>query len=328
MAFYSQMDRAHASVMVMSPPKDHAMSLLAHSVTPEGVIGCPSYSNHNSIPRTSHHLTTSAITSRSLKRSRDEVNDSSTVEDTPSCSANETSLPKHKTDEIYGEGMVLLSPNSGLSISAESQTGTWCEEKAEAVSQQPILTTVRPRLPASRKSRRMDQKVPDPLQLWDHKGSSAPETPPKSYNPRPTVDDCTYALGIGWTRVASEDPDVGAAARGWARYLENHYSRYIHDAEIWLKSKGLNAYLVSCREGFYLFNEDLLEGRLVGRTWQSCLQNLRSHPIAFDGDEALRAERTPGPDARFAANFVKEEAVADGIAGGDDVDVNAQMELD
>jgi hypothetical protein len=72
------------------------------------------------------------------------------------------------------------------------------------------------------------------------------------------------ALGIGWSTI-SDDASMQSAARGWARYLENHY-RHIHGAEILLKSEGLDAYLVGYQEGYYLFREDLLEGQLVGRT--------------------------------------------------------------
>jgi len=38
----------------------------------------------------------------------------------------------------------------------------------------------------------------------------------------PAVDDYTLALGIGWTKIASEDPDTQAAARDWVKYIENH----------------------------------------------------------------------------------------------------------
>jgi hypothetical protein len=94
----------------------------------------------------------------------------------------------------------------------------------------------------------------------------------------PVVDDYTLALGIGWTKIASEDPDTQAAARGWVKYIENHYPRYVYGAEIPSKSKGLNAYLVGCHEGFFLFSDDLLDGRMVARNWQDCIQNLRVHP--------------------------------------------------
>jgi len=112
----------------------------------------------------------------------------------------------------------------------------------------------------------------------------------------PEIDEATLVLGIGWTKIASDNSDIQAAARGWARYLDNHYSRCIHNAEILLKSLGLNAYLVGCQEGFYLFAENLLEGRMVGKNWETTLQNLRSQPMIFEGEEVLSPERTPGPD--------------------------------
>ena len=112
----------------------------------------------------------------------------------------------------------------------------------------------------------------------------------------PAVDDYTLALGIGWTKIASEDPDTQAAARGWVKYIENHYPRYVPDAEILSKSKGLNAYLVGCHEGFFLFSDDLLEGRMVARNWQDCIQNLRVHPVEYEGREILKAASTPGSD--------------------------------
>jgi hypothetical protein len=96
------------------------------------------------------------------------------------------------------------------------------------------------------------------------------------------VDDYALALGIGWTKIASEDPDTQAAARGWVKYIENHYPRYVHGAEILSKSKGLNTYLVGCHEGFFLFSDDLLEGRMVARNRQDCIQNLRVHPVEYE----------------------------------------------
>jgi hypothetical protein len=86
-----------------------------------------------------------------------------------------------------------------------------------------------------------------------------------SYPATLVVDDYTLALGIGWTKIASENPDTQAAARGWVKYIENHYPRYVHDAEILSKSKGLNTYLVGCHEGFFLFSDAPLEGRMVVR---------------------------------------------------------------
>ncbi|KAK4939692.1 hypothetical protein LTR10_020082 [Elasticomyces elasticus] len=199
-------------------------------------------------------------------------------------------------EPIYGEGMVLLNPKTGMAISAESQTGTWYEEKVErkAFEHEVAVANFRPKLPTSRKSVRMSQSsIRLPI---DTTVASAPASPPKTAVDRPEFDEATMALGIGWTKVSSEDEAVQAAARGWARYLENHYARHIHGAQILLKSSGLNAYLVGCQEGYFLFSEDLLEGKLVGRTWESCLQNLKAQPMLFEGEEVLRAERTPGPE--------------------------------
>lgn len=95
-----------------------------------------------------------------------------------------------------------------------------------------------------------------------------------------------------------------------------------------MKSKGLNAYLVSSLEGFYLFGEDLLEGRLVGRNWNTCLSNLRSHPVAFEGDEVLRAERTPGPDPMFTDKTDGRLLAEQDMTNVNDVGTNGKMDMD
>ena len=208
-------------------------------------------------------------------------------------------------EPIYGEGMALLNPSTGQYISPESQTGTWYEEKAAEQPPQPEEPDFRPKMPSSRKSVRLSQaSVPTALSANNPFASvgatGAPASPPKAAA-HPLVDAATLALGIGWSKI-SDDPDKQAAARGWARYLENHYARHIHGAEILLKSEGLNAYLVGCQEGYYLFREDLLEGQLVGRTWEAALINLRAGPMQFEGEETLKAERTPGPEERKQEN--------------------------
>ena len=212
----------------------------------------------------------------------------------PHCSTK-LILPAPIPEEpIYGEDMTLLNA-TGQHVSAESQTGTWYEEK---IPEQPqALSDFRPKLPSSRKSVRLSQaSIPSLLtnSPFSSINTNAPASPPKS-STHPLVDAATVALGIGWTTI-SDDSDIQAAARGWARYLENHYARHIHGAEILLKSAGLNAYLVGCQEGYYLFHEDLLVGQLVGRSQEATLSNLKEMPIRFDGEEILRAERTPGPE--------------------------------
>ena len=123
-----------------------------------------------------------------------------------------------------------------------------------------------------------------------------------------------------------------AAARGWARYLDNHYSAHVQGAQILLQSKGLNAYLVGSQLGFYLFSEDLSEGRLVGRSWDTCLNNLRVHPIAFEGENVLRAAKTPGPEtpafrSDLNGSFFPSETASNGVGVASD-SRTASMDID
>lgn len=251
---------------------------------------------HHSTTWTPVDGVTPISTNPSKKRSREDSHYDPEADGSYFASANPPA-PIPEEQPIYGEGMILINPKTGIAISAESQTGTWYEEKVEEKAREEEAAAARPRpqMPTSRKSVRLSQtSIPLPL---DTSATSAPASPPKTAGDRPAFDEATVALGIGWTKIASEDEAIQAAARGWARYLDNHYSRDVRGAQILLKSAGLNAYLVGAQEGYFLFSEDLLEGKLVARTWESCLQNLRSQPIVFEGEEVLRAERTPGPES-------------------------------
>ena len=235
-------------------------------------------------------------TNPSRKRSRDETAFDAEVDGSYFASVfAPTPIPEE--EPIYGEGMVLINPRTGISVSAESQTGTWYEEKVDerALKEEIAAAYDRPKLPTSRKSLRLSQaSIRLPL---DTMVAIAPASPPKTAVDRPEIDEATIALGIGWSKMESESDSLQTAARGWARYIDNHYSTEIHGAQFLLRNAGLDAYLVGCQEGFFLFTESLLEGKLVGRSWETCLQNLRSQPMAFEGKEVLRAERTPGPEA-------------------------------
>lgn len=233
-------------------------------------------------------------TNISRKRSRDETAFEAAEAENQYMAVNPPEpIPE---EPIYGEGMVLLDPQTGRALVAESQTGTWYEDKVEeeALVKQ-AAATARPKMPVGRKSVRLSQSSIRAALDMPNLNTHAPASPPKS-TPTAEVDEATIALGIGWSKMSSEDPDLQAAARGWARYLEVHYSRHIHSAEILLKNRTMDAYLVGCQEGFFLFAEDLLRGQLVGRTWDGALNNLRAQPIRFEGTEVLQAERTPGPE--------------------------------
>lgn len=244
-------------------------------------------------------------------------------------SAQDVNPPDPIPEEpIYGEGMVLLNPSTGRALSAETQTGTWYEDKVDEEALAKKEAAERPKMPIGRKSARLSQS--SIRATLDQPNGSAPASPPKS-TPTAEIDEATIALGIGWTKMTSEDPDLQAAARGWARYLEVHYSGHIRGAEILLKNRSLDAYLVGCQEGFFLFTEDLLQGQLVGSTWETTLQNLRAQPIQFEGAEILQAERTPGPETDTARkaqmNGWKDWDRIEGQVNGNDTVGNGNAQI-
>lgn len=251
----------------------------------------------------------------SRKRSRDEAS----FEEVAAPSA--PPAPEPKVEPIYGEGMVLLNPQTGMAISAESQTGTWYEQKSEtqAAAADPISSRSNAlhsdAAEVSRKSQRLDQSAPglddialssiqqrlnDPTSDDQHRTLNAGPAPPAE----PLVDDATRLLGIGWQRV-NTDGDMAPAVRGWTKYIDNQYSAHLHSSQMLIKSRALNAYLVAAiptsglSPAFYLFTEDLTQAQLVASSWEACLQNLRSTPITFEGATPLAA--TDRPDAQPTA---------------------------
>jgi hypothetical protein len=109
---------------------------------------------------------------------------------------------------------------------------------------------------------------------------------------QPVVDDFTLHLGIGWSRI-SDDGHIQAAARGWARYIENHYP--VTNVKILLESRGLQSYLVEATEGYFLFAENLRQGRLVSTTPEGTLNNLKISPPMFDGPTTMDASESAKP---------------------------------
>lgn len=230
------------------------------------------------------------------KRSRDEA---AVNLDEP-----EKAVPAPKVEEPedeweYGPGMILIKKKTGYVRDATSQSGTWVEEKAaqdhvrkleEATVAQEKLSQERPSL-RSNKSQRLD--------FNSNTSISTPGTSPTNdaslKGPsQPVIDDFTMHLGIGWAQLSAEE-HIQAAVRGWQRYIENHFP--VTEAKIRLQSRGLNAYLVEAREGFFLFSEDLREGRLVSRTAYCALQNLKTSPPVFDAADNMTAAASPQPQA-------------------------------
>lgn len=226
------------------------------------------------------------------KRSRDEA----AVNLDPPEKLPEPVIKESEDEWVYGPGMTLIRKKSGYVADAASQSGTWVDEKAEleakrkseeALSLQQQMSQERPSL-RSHKSQRLDVRSsnsnPTSRGGSPLRDTSNPMTASSDSLAGPIVDDFTVHLGIGWARIPET---TQIAARGWARFIENHYP--VTNAKILLESRGLSAYLVEATEGYFLFAENLRQGRLVSKTADGMLQNLKGTPPVFDGPVTMDA---------------------------------------
>ena len=245
----------------------------------------------------------------SRKRSRDEIS----PEDEPILPPSRT--PGISPTAMYVEGMTRINPLTGTAATAETQTGTWFEDQlerklqpdAEAVEVQSSDSNDElPKRKVQRRDTSSNAEVPMSLNSTDAPQITAAD---------PTIDQYTYLLGIGWTHLGEDSGSI-AMARGFNRYIDNHYP--LTDSEVLLKSKSLDSYLVKTHQGYYLFPEDLTEARLVARTWEETLMNLQSSPIRFSWAQPLCAARTPDKD-RHDAN---DSDISSMSMGAGDMDVD------
>ncbi|KAK3372881.1 hypothetical protein B0T24DRAFT_246594 [Lasiosphaeria ovina] len=298
-------DRTYASspVLAMQPQAIHQVpfgrTFLPHHAS--------SFSQSVSWPQ--QLVRSSSLAGR--KRSRDEA----AVNLDPPQKVVEPPVIKESEDEwTYGPGMTLIKKTTGYVIDATSQSGTWVEEKAAAEETRKTeaallvrdqLSRERPSL-RSHKSQRLDMGNGANKNSLSRRSSPArdvanPMAASSDSLAQPIVDDFTLHLGIGWSRISDEE-HIQAAARGWARYIENHYS--ITNAQIRLESRGLQSYLVEANEGYFLFAENLRQGRLVSKTVEGALQNLKTSPPVFDNTDTMVATETPKP-LEVAPTFTK-----------------------
>ncbi|KAI9800205.1 MAG: hypothetical protein M1825_004189 [Sarcosagium campestre] len=255
---------------------------------------------------------------------------------------------------MYGKGMTMIQPNRSA-VLASSQTDSWAADLARENIHPPISRTTLSsshatprsepiRLAQTHKVQRLDtppsltsSSLPSPSASSLVPVTSTPtsistsaasalgstsgplgHSPPKMQlqTAGPRIDDCTHILGIGWTRYGDDaaDPHMQAAARGWARYIENHYP--LSSVRLLLESKALNAYLVATAQGFFLFQDDLRQGRLVGSTEQATLANLQTVPVSFEGAESLTAVGTPQSQPTTTVVVADEDDGGDALVDG------------
>jgi hypothetical protein len=234
------------------------------------------------------------------KRSRDEAA-SNLEDDYFPIPAQAKPVVENEEEWEYGEGMTLIKPKgNGYAIEASSQTGTWAEEKAEeekakaAAAAAAIAKALadRPVLRASKSQRLNLSATPTIAEEVSNATASSPGSPERSGGyAEPTIDDFTRHLGIGWSSINSADTDIQAAARGWSKYIENHFP--VSNAMIRLQSKALESYLVQTNEGYFLFGEDLKHGRLVSTNLQKTFANLQGPVPTFEGESLMEATASP-----------------------------------
>ncbi|KAL2818842.1 hypothetical protein BJX63DRAFT_382978 [Aspergillus granulosus] len=315
--------------MILSPPQDHDYFQFPHQpkldTASSGSTFGNAFSSHSFSSGVNSSkgvaLTGLATSSKpSRKRSRDDVAAEDSVTERVARFSPPALAPQE--EPIYGEGMTLINPRTGLALSAESQTGTWYEERMESAlaAVPPVSSQTHASSQGSRKFQRLDPSAPGlddiassriqrHLQANDSDENRRLLNTSTRSNPfspeEPLVDDATRLLGISWQRIQTDnDADMAAAVRGWKKYIDRQFSRHLTDAEILVKNRALGAYLVSARPilplagpaqmpAFYLFKDDLTQGQLVASTWESCLRNLQSSPIMFEGTEVLNASDKP-----------------------------------
>ncbi|KAG9234174.1 hypothetical protein BJ875DRAFT_462278 [Amylocarpus encephaloides] len=270
------------------------------------------------------------------KRSRDEAAPNlSDDEYFPVQAPKPQAQPENEDEWEYGEGMTLIK-RGGYVIEASSQTGTWAEEKAEverakAQAQAALLSSSpdRPILRAA-KSQRLDLTATPPIaeESMRHGALITPSAPsPERSGPtEPTIDDFTRHLGIGWSLISNEE-HIQAAVRGWTKFIENHYP--VTNVKIALQSKGLSSYLAEASEGYFLFGEDLKQGRLVSTNLEKVWTNLRGALPLFDGEMVMEAGETPKTNrASQPMNNATMEApngVINGVHLGHAIEVEMDM---
>ncbi|ORY11734.1 hypothetical protein BCR34DRAFT_317071 [Clohesyomyces aquaticus] len=222
------------------------------------------------------------------KRSITDVDDPE--ENSPDGSVTIQLPAKPKPEPIYGPGMTLIYPGEpGWSIAAESQTGTWCEEKHETEEK---ATPVRP-IAVSRKSQRLDSATAVVVPSLNDMAVEAIIDDNGN-----TIDTLIRSLGVGWKNFMTND-NLREASRAYSRVIENHFD--LTEAIVMLEKESLSAYFVRAKQhgvqGYWLFSDSLQWCQLVGWSLQRAVSNLMSGPVPrVEGERINARQRTPSSE--------------------------------
>jgi hypothetical protein len=204
-------------------------------------------------PPSLNYLARSSTGVAGRKRSRDENDgdsDGDMLQDEIAASSRITTM-EQKPQPVLGEGMTLEYPDQpAMSISAESQSGTWVDESINEESQRPQLI--------SRKS----------LRLTDAQLDLAGVADSNSTENHLAIDPIVRKLGIGWKRLTT---DQQTAAAGSETFIRKQFDMY--NPRMLLHHEGLSIYVVSSEpysapgywQQYWLFREDLKSCRFLCR---------------------------------------------------------------
>lgn len=235
-----------------------------------------------------------AVSNATAGRKRSIADVDEPEENLPAGSIVTQSPSKPKPEPVYGPGMTLIYPGEpGYSMAAESQSGTWYEEKIEKEEK---ADAARP-IAVSRKSVRMsptanievpslnDMDAQKTEELIDDKGN--------------TINTLIASLGVGWKNVMT-NPNLRDAARAYSRVIERHFD--FTDVLVMLEKESLNAYLVRAKQhgvqGYWLFSDNLQWCQLIGWSLERTVSNLMfgSTP-RVEGERINARQLTPSEPA-------------------------------
>ncbi|KAF2475428.1 uncharacterized protein BDR25DRAFT_301099 [Lindgomyces ingoldianus] len=274
-----------SSPTVVLPPQQPTSYLSSHQRAHSPSNFRPKYPT----PPSLNYLAAVSNATAGRKRSITDVDDPE--ENSPDGSVTTQLPPKPKPEPIYGPGMTLIYPGEpGWSICAESQTGTWCEEKYETEEKAP---PVRP-IAVSRKSQRMDSATE--VNIPSLNDMAAEGIIDENGN---TINTLITSLGVGWKNIMT-NPNLLEASRAYSRVIENHFD--LTEAIVMLEKESLSAYFVRAKQhgvqGYWLFSDSLQWCQLVGWSLQRAVSNLMSGPVPrVEGERINARQRTPSEPA-------------------------------
>jgi hypothetical protein len=216
------------------------------------------------------------------KRSRDEDHDAE-----PDASSRPITVPEPKPEPVMGPGMTLIYPDEpSLNISAESQSGTWMEERAVQTP-----STERPRLIARKSRCRIEDLPALPITVQDNQ-----------------IDPLVRQLGIGWKRIPETQR---SAIAGNETFIRKQFD--LLNPHILLHHEGMGVYVVQSEPPsapgywtqFWLFRDNLRSCRFLCNDEEQLMQRLnhkrcdeRGHwipDIRYEGPEVLAKDVRPPP---------------------------------